>query len=266
MTRNKFLLMVCLGGSVTSACQKTTARETVLQESPLRIVTSSSPSIFPKEWLTAEIQARAKSLPPSELERTRRILNKALQKYPQPLLKKHLKTIYAVSALSYRGIGASGTNCEHELYIANEGADEGYDDLFIEGTFHHEFSSTLLWYHPKDLDTAAWKANNPRGFRYGEDGVEAVKAHHDNTESDLELCAKGFLCEYSQASLEDDFNMLAERLFTQGVALRAIAARFPKIQAKRDLVIAFYQKQDPTLNAAFFASLAEEPTPKSPFY
>lgn len=246
---NKSLLPVCLGLSVMSACQKQTARETVLQEGPIRIVTSSSPTIFPKEWLTAEIQAKAKSLPPGEFERTKRILNKALQKYPPALLKKHLKTIYAVSALRYRGIGASGTNCEHELYIANEGADEGYDDLFIEGTFHHEFSSILLWYHPRDLNTAAWNAINPRGFRYGEDGVAAVKAHQDDTAIDPQLCANGFLCEYSRASLEDDFNMLAEHLFTHGAALRAIAARFPKIRAKRDLVIAFYQKQDPTLNA-----------------
>ena len=111
MKNNKFLLTVCLGLCVTSACTKNTATETVLQESPVRMVTSSSPTIFPKEWLTAEIRATAKSLAPSERERTRRILNKALQKYPKPLLNQHLKTIYVVAELSYSGIGASGTNC-----------------------------------------------------------------------------------------------------------------------------------------------------------
>ena len=250
ITRLMFLSLLLVA---TGAC--TDRSMVVLQERPVRLVTSSSPTIFPQEWRTAEIQATASALKPPERERTKRILNQALLKYPARVLQQNLQTIYVVSELHYRGIGASGTNCERDLYIANGGSELGYDDACLEGTFHHEFSSVLLWYYPEYLNKTAWNAVNPRGFRYGEDGVAAVKAKHDSTEADPALCAKGFLCEYSQASLEDDFNMLAEYLFTGNPTLPRLVAQYPKLKHKQDLVLAFYQKVDPAFTPAYFASL-----------
>jgi len=231
--------------------------EALIQSHPVRIVASGNRDIFPKQWLSRQIRAKARPLAKAEVERTTRILNEAIKKYPPRVLDQELQTVYVLSDLSYRGISACGTYSAKDLYIVNDGESMGYTDAWVESTFHHEFSSLLLLHHPQYLETSAWSSVNPHSFRYGEDGVLAIKQHRDNQECDRSLCSVGFWCEYSQSSMEDDFNILAERLFLGDATLLAMASQYPKIKRKLDLVIAFYEKLDPTLNKEFFLSLVK---------
>jgi hypothetical protein len=249
------VVMICF---LNGRLQRTDSlAEALIQSHPVRIVASGNRDIFPKEWLSRQIQAKARPLAKAEVERTTRILNEGIKKYPPRLLDQELRTVYVLSDLSYRGITACGTYSAKDIYVVNQGETMGYNDAWVEATFHHEFSSLLLLHHPQYLEANAWSAVNPHSFRYGEDGVQAIKQHHDNQECDRSLCSVGFWCEYSQNSMEDDFNMLAERLFLGDATLRAMASKYPKIRKKLDLVIAFYEKLDPTLNQESFLSLVK---------
>lgn len=231
--------------------------ELVIQQSPVRIVSSSDPHIFPSSWHTKQIRANAKVLDKSEVERTRQILNRAIRKYPQHILATNLRMVYVLSELDYLGITASGTNSRRDIYLKNRGVLEGFTDAWIEETFHHELALILLRNYPQYLDRDAWKKNNPPAFEYVEGAVEAVKQNHADLILNPSLCVQGFLCEYSQSSLEMDFTTIAQHLFLGDAEFRSAMEEYAKLKAKRDLVIAFYEHLDPKLDESFFASLSQ---------
>ena len=244
-----FLFLFCL------SCGWLDAAETVIQEKPVRIVTSSDPNIFPANWLSQGIQAWAERLPDNQFVRTRTILNRAQKKYPPEVLEKNLKTIYALHRLVFRSISASGTNGESNVYIANRGVRAGFTDSHIERTCHAELSSLLLKKYPQHLDTKTWRQVNAESFKYERSGVTAVRKKKSSKTFDACAHDKGFLHEYAQSTLENDFNSIAEQLFMGNQRFWRVVAAYPKIKAKADLTIAFYQRIDPAFNQAFFKLL-----------
>src|SRR5262245_45940253 len=97
-------------GPVPNIGDRAVIKETVIQERPVRIATSSDPKIFTKSWRTSPNQASTEAIESDEIERTTRILNEAVKKYPPHILRRNLKTVYVLSRLNYRGISASETN------------------------------------------------------------------------------------------------------------------------------------------------------------
>lgn len=244
-----FLWLLCLPHPCLEAA------ETVIQERPVRIVTSADPNIFPASWLSEKINARAERLSDNQLGRTKMLLNRAQKKYPRKVLQNDLKTVYVLHRLTFRGIGASGTNGGSNVYIANRGARAGYTDRRIERTFHAEMSSLLLRKHSQHLDAKAWQQVNGPSFEYGKSGVKAVQEQQSNKAFDASAHAKGFLHQYAQSTLENDFNSIAEQLLMGNQSFWWVVAAYPKIKAKTELALAFYQQINPAFDQEFFKSL-----------
>ena len=220
------------------------------------MITSSEPSIFPQAWLSRRINAESESLHKSEVQRSRKILKKAVSKYPDRVLDSNLKVIYVLHKLKYCGINASGTNSKSNVYVVNRGSHQGYTDSWIEGTFHAEFSSILLRNSPQHLDKLAWKKQNLQPFKYGMSGVQAVKLGKSRQELDRSFHVKGFLHQYATSTVENDFNSIAEQLFLGNPRLWTAARKHQRINNKMMLVIAFYHKIDPRFSKSFFVNLA----------
>ena len=229
------------------------AAEIVIQESPVRIVTSSDRDIFPKSWFSAQINAQAEVLQESEIERSKKILNKAMKKYPKRVLASNLEAVYVLHRLKFNGINAGGTNSRRNIYIANP----GYSDGWIERAFHEEFSSILLRNFPQYLNRNAWKKANPESFKYGESGVHAIRQKKARKSFDTSLHVEGFLCEYAKSTLENDFNSMTGQLFFGDDRFWSIVSKHRRIKEKSDLVITFYHKIDPAFSKFFFLSLAK---------
>jgi len=229
----------------------------VIQEGPVKIDTSSNRGIFPKSWLSANINAEAEVLKETEIDRSKEILNKAMKKYPKDLLASNLDAIYVVHRLKYKGISASGTNSRRNVYVANRGSREGFTDSWIEGTFHAEFSSILLRNFPQHLDKDAWKKANVAPFKYGKSGVQAVKQKKSRKVFDASLHTEGFLFEYAKSTLENDFNSIAEQLFLGNGRFWSVVDKHQRIEEKTNLLVAFFHKIDTLFSKSFFVSLAE---------
>jgi hypothetical protein len=75
-------------------------------------------------------------------------MTKALKKYPTSALQKELKAVYFLKSMKFYNIGYGGTNSNDALYLTNNGEMLGYTELYLEQTFHHEFSSILYRNHP----------------------------------------------------------------------------------------------------------------------
>lgn len=231
----------------------------VLREKPVRVATSSGAEIFPEAWRGGKVQASGEVLPEDRREQALRVMDAALAKYPMEVLREHLHTLYLLGELRYSGVITSGTNSKTDVYVKIGPSDKGFTALHNERVFHAELSSILIRNRPQFLDQTAWKAANPPDFTYLGDGVAAVKQGKARTRLDGKMNVLGFLSEYGQSSLENDFNGFAGRLWTGDAALWQLAEQHPAIQRKLTLVLRFYQQLHPKLDEAFFRNIQPAP-------
>lgn len=226
---------------------------------PIPILTEADSRMFPESWLEPPITASAKSLASREIERSLVAVRRAYNKYPQSVLRNNLDRIYVIGELKYSGISSAGTNSSDRLYIKVKSEEDGFTNEFIEEIFHHEFSSILLRNYPKHFAKSEWMAANPAEFRYGDSGTDAIKGGTDSEDYDPKLSKHGFFSQYAMASLEDDFNTIAQALFCVNEDLWSAADRHSPIETKVKIAINFFRSLDEKLDRDFFRNLATRP-------
>lgn len=251
----KFSAAVALSFISLTAVAKGTPSDTSING--VAVIFSYSTSIFPVSWQAPPINAKGKPLTASEIPRCKTVMIKALEKYPAGALKNELTAVYFLKSMAFYDVGYGGTNSTDNLYLTNDGAAKGYTSLYLEQTFHHEYSSILYRNHPTYLNETAWKNANIDGFDYNdpENGVGAIRNNESSQDLDEELCNKGFLTQYSLSGLENDINTFAQNMFSPSPGFWEIVDRFPRINKKLQLLIAFYNKIDPLFTEEYFRKL-----------
>lgn len=187
-----------------------------------------------------------KPLPTPEVSRSRRVLTKAFAKYPPGFIKRFLDRVYVVGDLIVDGYEYGATYSGRSIFIVNGGTAMGFDDRFLEQSFHHEFSSVLFLQPKNQFPRQAWADINPKSFAYrGYDQVYAdKKGEVDWEEQKPSWLRQGFVKRYSLTSMEEDLNTVAESVFGAGRSFWKLADKYPKILAKARLVIQFYDHLD----------------------
>lgn len=224
--------------------------------SNIPIILGTEEEMFPAEWLVPSIGARATPLAGGEFDRSLSMIRKAMSKYPLPVLQKNLEKVYVVGELFYSDICAAGTNSRDRVYIANDGVRLGYSSTFLEKAFHHEFSSILLRNYPEHFRGDRWKSANPTEFVYHESGVDAVKLGHASEAYDARLARDGFISEYAQWTLEDDFNSIVQGLFIGDENLWGAYDDYERIRVKVTVAIDFLHSLDASFTKQYFLELA----------
>lgn len=237
------------------AARAAKADERVLADAPIRIVTSSDPAMFPESWRGEPISASGRALDEAEFARARDILTRAARKYPPEVLERQLSAVYVLAELEYSGVRTGGTNSRTVVYVTVGEPRLGYTDAQIEGVFHAEFSSILLRNHRRRFDAEAWRQINPPGFEYLGNGVEAVRQGRAGLALDPALHEAGFHKQYSQSTLENDFNAFAAVLFSGDATRWDTVDRYPKLARKLRLAVGLYEQIHPALTEAYFRSL-----------
>jgi len=218
---------------------------------------SYSTSIFPESWQAAPINAKGEQLSATEIQRCKAVMVKAVNKYPPGALKNELTVVYFLKSMKFYNVGYGGTNSTDALYLTNDGIDNGYNDLYLEQTFHHEYSSILLRNHPAYFNEGEWKKTNIPGFDYNdpENGVGAIRNNESSQDLDTALCKKGFLTQYSLSGMENDINTFAQNIFSPSPGFWEIVDQYPRITRKFKLFVAFYHKIDPLFTENYFRKL-----------
>ena len=159
--------------------------------------------------------------------------------------------------MKFYDVGYGGTNSTDALYLTNNGAAMGYNDLYMEQTFHHEYSSILYRNYPSFIDEEAWKEANITGFDYNdpENGVGAIRNNESSQDLDTALCKKGFLTQYSLSGIENDINTFAQNIFSPSAGFWKIVDQYPRIKRKVKLLIDFYNRIDPLFTVEYFKNL-----------
>lgn len=223
--------------------------------SETRLSFRADKKIFPCKWRRKRVGAITKPIEDKEIQRTNDALERALSRYPRNLITENLDVIYVVRSMKFFGLDYGGTYFRKRIYLANDGVKNGYTDAYLEGKFHHEFSSILLKANAHKFDKKAWKQNLPEDFRYGKGGREALKTEHTSLQLEPALYSSGFLNVYSKASLEEDFNCYAEYLFLSDEAFWLAWEESEIIRNKTVIIIDFYRQLSPVFTLEYFRQL-----------
>lgn len=213
---------------------------------------------FPETWRAAPIDAMGEPISHAEQIRSLAAVIRAMKKYPRAVLQKNLKAVYFLRAMKFYHVDYGGTNSFDALFLTNEGAALGYSDLYLEQTFHHEFSSILYRNFPQYIDSAAWAGDHASDADYTdpENGVGAIRNNRSSQDFDTALCARGFLTQYATSGMENDINTIAQNLFSPSPGFWTIVDYYPRIALKTRLLIDFYHKLDPSFTESFFRKIA----------
>ena len=184
------------------------------------------------------VNAQGEQLSDEEILRLLPIIREFLSIYSKDVITKNLKVIYLTKKLFLFGKSFGASYGGDSLYIKSEGINKGFTNEFLLGTMHAEFSSILMKNY--SFPENAWKSKNLSNFQYVGNGRDMLGTGSSYSQAP-ELLAKGLICEYAQASVEEDFNMMVYWLFTKPNELKVLAKKYPIINAKLLLVIDFYQ-------------------------
>jgi hypothetical protein len=168
---------------------------------------------FPKRWTRKEVDALATPLPDTSVRHAAEVLKCALSKYPEELTARYLKNIYVFKSMEFNGYPYGGTYSVKKIYLTFDEANPMNNGGFLEERLHHEFSSILWRENPGRLDTVAWKTFNAAGFVYGEGGADAIRSGIASMETEPGYFGIGFINRYSMADIEQDINVIAQKLF-----------------------------------------------------
>jgi hypothetical protein len=159
--------------------------------------------------------------------------------------------------MSFYKVDYGGTNSADAVYLTDDGEKNGYNDLYLEQTFHHEFSSILYRNYTSFLNERAWLAANPPGFDYidPENGVGAIRNNQSSQELDTALCKKGFLTQYSESGMENDLNTFAQHIFSPSPGFWDLVDNYPRIATKFNLLVLFYNSISPLFTEKYFRKL-----------
>jgi hypothetical protein len=226
--------------------------DTMIQQ--VKVVFNYSVYNFPGDWRNDRIDAQGQQIAAEEIQRSKQVTAKALNKYNSLLLEYNLKAVYFLRSMQFFGVGYGGTNSTDALYMTNNGIAMGYTNRYIEQTFHHEFSSILFRNYIRFFDTTAWKKANDPTFDYNdpESGVGAIRTGRSSQVLDTSLARYGFLTEYSMSSLENDLNTLAQNMFLPDPGFWNIVDKYPRVKTKLKLLVAFYHELDQRYTEQYF--------------
>jgi hypothetical protein len=149
------------------------------------------------------------------------------------------------------GVGAAGTSTDRYVYLVSEGRREGYDDRFLELTFHHELSSLFLYNHAFPVHD--WVEANPDSFQYMTDPDQVLKVVEGRRRLDGGPAdyRQGLLASYGRTNLENDVNLYAEMAFGEPDRMRQLIDEYPVIRAKYRVFKSFYLSITPTFDDWF---------------
>lgn len=216
----------------------------------------SPESFFPRHPSANGSQAWIKTI-----HSTLPIVGTFLSKYPRQIIRKNLSAIFFLGTLEINGKSYGGTYIGSAIYIPIGGLFYRNSDSSLLGLMHAEFSSIL--FHKYPFPKQEWDAVNKPGWRYIGSGSDMLGTTAQYEQTD-DLRQNGFLEGYSQASIEEDFNIFVEWVFTKPDRLARLVSRYERIKRKYDLVIRFYDAIDPKIDIRAILSDAEASRMASP--
>lgn len=201
--------------------------------------------LFPNQWYCPPVSVHATPISDCEAEWAAGVVREELTRYPQRA-RDLLERVVLVRTLEFSAVGAGGTNFDKTVVLALLTIrGDCFSASELAGALHHEFSSILLRQFDDRFPRDEWLNCNPPGFEYLGSGVAAVHEGRAALRPNALSMSRGFVCEYGQASLEEDFNVTVQLLFDRDHNLHCLLTDRPRTRQKAKLAAGFLLEIDP---------------------
>jgi len=200
-------------------------------------------TVIPEIWRVAPVNGSVTHATRLNVCRYLPVLIRELNKYPEHLIKKNLMAIYLLGSLSFYDIPYGGTSLEQSIYLTAGAKSDGYNDTYFASLFHHEISS--IFFRSYSFPIEEWSLVNANNSFYAKSNEQVLKAIEEGggeTEENKKYYQDGVLSKYGYSTLENDFNLYAEMLFTNPSKLNLLAETYPRIYQKSELIKRFYSR------------------------
>jgi hypothetical protein len=207
----------------------------------VRIVYKYNPlEYFSDKQRSSPILAKGTQIELDQADSVMAIVRKFLSSYSAGVLRKNLTRVCISETLEFYGKAYGGTSSYNSIYISVN-RKKNPTNSFILGTLHSEFSSILQRNYAFPYDK--WNDINEKTWKYPDNPLELLGSGnpYEQTEERLD---RGFIVKYSEASIEQDFNMFVRYLMQDRSLVLDVASKHTRIWKKLQLVIKFYGEID----------------------
>ncbi len=169
-------------------------------------------------------------------------IEESLAIYPPGFFSNHCKAIFICDSLKLGGKEAGGTYGKAWIILdatKKSGRQNIYDMARLG--LHHEFSS-IVWNDMPEL-RLLWVKLLPIGWKPSDNPLKNPDL--------VTRAADGFLSQYGATSAENDFNVYAEKIFTEGKSIASMGKKQMVIAHKIALLMAAYERIDGRMAAVF---------------
>lgn len=201
----------------------------------------------------------AKPLAASEMERCTRVVRDELRKFPEAVLERYLDRVYLLQEVTFQGVPVGGLNFRQSRTICID-AGPGATDSAITRMLDHEMTHLLVSGRAAGFPYRDWARLNPPGFRYGNGGLEAMRAGILLGDGDDGCRAQGFSRPYGMADESEDIACIGEMLFSGDPTFWSYVDRFRELRTKVEMLAQFFHSLDNVYEINLFRLL-----PASPF-
>ena len=150
-----------------------------------------------------------------------------------PEATRHLKGVYIFDWVEIMVRGVS-MGQDGYLYMSSNSPPD-----FLQRTIFHESSHIVSETVP--IDRKLWESQMAKGAHYLAASNYSPPNFDPNGTSE-QLYKQGFLTQYNQVNLDEDFAVLADHLFMAPKELKALMKKYPEIRKKGILIINYFRK------------------------
>lgn len=175
-------------------------------------------------------------------------IERSLRQYPAGFVAKLIHAIFIGLDVRVNGVEAGGTVGPAWVILAAP-ARLGREGIYATSYIgvHHELSSFVFRGKPETAQL--WAKFAPSGWQYQHD-TAAILALANATDPEP---GTGFLSAYGSSDPENDFNVYAEKMFTEPQRVAKLAREHELVRKKLAFVIGSYTAIDPRMAAVFRA-------------
>lgn len=195
---------------------------------------------FPASWRREPMNCTARQFDLVEAPRAYLAMLEFSLAYSLTFLEHNVTDIYLLNDLECYGKSLAGASGSSSIYLKVHPQQKGDSDQFLQIMLHKQFAYILIHNYQSQFPKQEWRSVNVDGFSYSENALEVV-GQDSMQQQTTELLEAGFLAGYGTTSLNNDFSLFAEMLFTRESELCELRKSYERIDKKAYLAIEFYK-------------------------
>jgi hypothetical protein len=198
-----------------------------------------------------EALVKIKQLKKGQFYQYIKILKKALAKYPPSLVRNTLTEVFIGGPYTENDAIIVGMYGNDKIYLFYNHKWGDNTPLFLEQTFHHEFSSILIKKY--NFPAFDWLKLNPKHFSYiiNPRKIDKYMNSVGNYSASEAMLKDGVVTAYGMVNAENDINTYAETMFTQPEKMKNYIDKYPVIARKYAMLKDFYLSISPGFGKIF---------------